>query len=495
MFDKSFDEPNFGSDYDSYGEYDSNKKDFKKYLPLIIIGIVAIVIIGFVLMFFGSQKEVTFNIKELDGGSVSNATLTIRSGNVIIYEPKQGSTHTMTLMVGEYTYTVLSPEHDAKRNEILIVDDKMTETVTLEKNIDATLRVLEGINKIYYGQKLSGKILVDEIQLPLSDQEIVASDSEELLKISLNPNKISAQSGAITIDYEIEVTNNNFTKSTDTTLTFSLKGTKKASTKDSFVINVNPTIRASELEETKREKNKLITDTDLVAGEEKQIELKFKNTNKNINVENVSFEIIPDSGYEDHDWEIYLTGNGIINKIEANKGEETIQLRVKPAITANVGDEFKGKLIVSSNSLEENKEYLMILKVSSAVGVSLELTNTNLPEIDCGYECGNIRTSAQSKPLTLENNGNIEATDVRIELDYEMSLECRDWFDIISSSFDEIEAGGERILDIKIQPLFITETKTTPCYLKITYVDPTKTGRQLLSDTILRIETDYTEPK
>ncbi len=497
MFDGNFNEPNIDSNYsqyDSYADSDS-QKDIKKYLPFIIIGIVIIIIIVFVLMFFNSQRKIVFDITEFGGGSVGNATLTVRSStNEIVYGPEQGSSHTITLMVGEYTYSVLSPDYKAKRDVFLTVDmEKTNEPVILEKDISANIEVLEEKEKIYFEQQLSGKILIEATQSDLKNQEILVNDSEKLLKITLNPNKVTVnQGGAITIDYELEVSNKTIKKSTETKITFTLKGTK---INDDFTISVNPTVGPSEFVESNstREKNKLIQDNKLVAGEEKIIQLTFENKSKNVDVDDILVEIVPDIEYENikTEWNLSLTNSGIISKIEKDK-KETLQLRMLVPITAKVGDDFKGKIIVSSNSLTEKKEYILILTVDKASIANLKLNKTSL-KTDCEPECKTIKTAVEG--LKIENTGNVDVTDVTIELDTTRSPLCEDWFDIKIGYFDSIPAKGSRTIDIDIIPLYISETDTTPCYLKFTYTDPTKTDRQVfITDPPLSIETKYDPP-
>jgi hypothetical protein len=495
MFDKEFNEPNYqpsyGVEYDSYDNNANNKINIKKFLPLIIIAIILIIIIGFVIMFFGAQKEVNISLRDISGTTVHDGTITIRSSNVIVYGPEKGSNHTVTLMVGEYSYTVTSPDYEIKRGVIIVTPEKENEVITLEKNIVANMEVIEKIEKIFDGQTLSGKILVDQVQTDIVNQEIIASDSGNLLEIKLDPSKINInQNGATTIDYTISVKKKDLTNSVDTKITFSLKGSR---IKTDLTINVNPTVKISEFVESRAERTKIISDEKLEAGEQKQILLTFTNNNRNVDVENIEFEIIPDIGYENKlEW-FSFSNDGIINKIEKNKKTNTIQLRINVPITAQINDDFKGTLILTSNSLEEKKEYILNFIVSTAANVDLKLTKTDLTRTICNPECQLIQTIAQN--VELNNTGDGDATNILIELDpIKAPEECFDWFDIKIANIDSIPSKSKIKLDIDIQPLFITQSSFTTCYLKISYTDPTKTDRQIMGgNAYLRIQTDYRE--
>ncbi|MDD4251179.1 MAG: hypothetical protein PHX27_03240, partial [Candidatus ainarchaeum sp.] len=339
-------------------------------------------------------------------------------------------------------------------------------------------------------QTLKGSLIIDNIQTELQNQEIIITDSEKLLKITLTQTKITVSDmKPVIIDFDLTVADKTLKKAKDTKITFTLKGTTISST---FTITVHPTIPLTEFIESARETNKTILDETLKAGELKPIILTFQNKNKNITAENLLFEIVADEGYEDKLSWISMTNDNIINKIEPTK-KETIQLRVTPPITSQIGDDFKGKLIIKSDSLEDKKEYIISFKVKTASNVNL-VFNKNTFKTKCTSECITINTATEG--MKLKNAGNADATDVKIELDPTRSNECdTDWIvELLVNSFDVISAGKDKTIEMAITPRYINNTKKTTCYFKISYTDPTKEDRQvILVDPPLIIETTYSE--
>jgi hypothetical protein len=493
MFEDDFNSPNMG-DY-SYGDNDSTQNNFKKFMPLIIIGIIGIIALIFVMMFFGSQKEININIGELGGGTLTTRpTLNISTtGNMSVYS-ESGLNHTTVLMVGDYSYSIVAFGYKTKRGNFTVEHDgKLTglpigNKIELEKDIDVTIQLIQKFDKIFDGQTLTGKILLNS-QSELNNQKIKVSDSSNLLEITLGEDIVTMQGGTKTIDFSVKV-KNSVTTQRDARISFELLGTI---IRESFNVTIHPTVSISDLRETNsaRESSKTISNEKLESGKETTISLAFRNNNRNINIQNLQLTIIPDSGFDNIDWDISLTNNGLINSIEANQ-TGTIQIKINIPITANLGDNFKGKLVLKSDSISEEKEYFLNFEVSTVPIINFKLNKYSFRTNCDTISCQTIRTVAEG--LRLENTGNTKVENINIELDNSITDECDNWFDIRRETIDEINAKGHATIDIDITPIGITQTKTTACYLKISYNDPTKTQRQFfITDPPITINTTYRE--
>ena len=223
MFDQNFDEPNYdiGGGYDT-GGYDQNyggngsgnskTASIKKAMPLIVIAVVALIVLGFVIFFLGSQNKVTINIEEYGGGSVNNPTLTIYQNNQVVYGPERGTSHTVTLASGDYSYTVLSSDYVKKNDTFTVSSDETSQKIVLEKDIDATLRIEVTFDTIYEGQNLNGVVII-EADSEIDDIALLAKDSKKLealraVKAALllaKTGKGSAGADGISIDVEIAI--------------------------------------------------------------------------------------------------------------------------------------------------------------------------------------------------------------------------------------------------------------------------------------------------
>jgi hypothetical protein len=493
MFDDNFSSPSM-DDY-AYGDEDSGQNSFKKFMPLIIIGIVGIIALIFIMMFLGSQKAIDINIGELGGGTLtSRPALNIStSGNMSVYS-ESGTNHSTTLMVGDYSYSIVAFGYKTKRGNFTVEQDGRLSGIAgnkieLEKDIDATIQLIQTFDKIFVGQELTGKILLNS-QSELNNQKINVTDSSKLLDISLSEDIITMQGGTKTIDFTVSVKSENLTEQKDTRITFELPGTI---IRQNFNFTVHPTVKVSELRETNstQESSKTISNENLESGRETTINLAFKNNNRQINIENLNFSIVPNTGFENVDWGISLTNNGTISSIEANQ-TGTIQIKINVPITAKLGDSFKGKLILESDSINDEKEYSLNFEVSAVPTIDFKLSKTSFKTNCDATSCTTIRTATEN--LQLENTGNTKVENITIELDDSFTNECNLWFDIKRETIDELDPREKATLDIDITPIEITQTKTTVCYLRINYDDPTKSERQFwITDPPITLRINYNE--
>ncbi len=480
MFDKNFDEPNYdvgyGSDLGDDNYSDKPKIDIKKFMPLIIIAIIGIIIVAFIMVYFGSQQEVTINIEEYGGGTLSvSPTLTLYSNNEIIYGPKSGELHKVTLANGTYDYAVISSDYKTDRGTITIGPENKSIDISLEKDIQAELSINASFDKIYAGQTLNGSIHITEVETGISNAKIVVTDSEKLLTITPTQSTINiSEGGVLFVDFSVSVSET-ITTSIDTTINISIGGTR---IKDTLKITVNPTVKPASITITGS-----LNKTDLTAGQFlTPTTLKIKNNDKKIDLEDVTIEIIPDAASQDKlNWFEFLNYQDVAYKYSISKilknSEEIVSLKVNVPITAEIGDEFTGKLVISSNSLESKKEQTMIYRVKSKPTVSLKLTKTVLSAICPAGDCPEIDLGIEK--VQLENNGSATVNNVVVTIDpNNLDPECTYWFEPSTYTISTIDPKEKVTLNMKIWPITITETTKRTCYFLWAYDDPTTGSRE-----------------
>jgi hypothetical protein len=496
MFDKDFDEPNY--DIGGYSDYEENSSEggtniISKLKPLIILGVIVVIVAVAIMMFLGMQQEVTINIENVTGGIVSDASLSISSGGNRIYGPEMGATHKLTLSNGTYDYVISSSDYELKQGSFEVSAENNKETIKLTKDIQADLRFDTTITKIYAGQNLTGQITIDNIETPIKNERIVVSDDEDLLKIVLTPEKITASAGATGVTFTISV-NEEIDSPQETKITAKIQGTLIG---DSLDIIVYPTVEETELiiSQDFDEESGLI-ENDLTAGKEEIYELEIKNESEEVNLSDLKLEIVADSGYEEElDWLEFANYNGttktenIIEKIEAEKSK-TIQLYVEPQKTSKIGDSFKGKLVLSSDSLETKKEYIINLIVDEAAEVSLELSERDF-DSKCTPDCETIRFAGNDN-VTLNNKGSASANKIEISADESINSYdyCSMWMEIKTTEIDTIEADGEKSLNIDITPEYHGEDEYL-CYLNFEFDNPTTGERESMLSKAIVINLDY----
>jgi hypothetical protein len=469
-----------------------------KAKPFIILGIIGFIILIAILFYLGLQQSVTFNISEY-GGSTTSARLTISTSNGIIYGPQTAESHTTTLMPGTYNYSVTSGEYQTYRDTFTVPLDDPIIQIDLEKDIEANLNITSNIEKIYAKQELNGIIIIDNVTTTINNEKLIASDTKGLLDITFDQSTLTINSGnAKSVGFIIKVKSTAKLKnSEETIIKLGIKGTR---INDSFAISVNPTINPTfvKLSGTNiKEATKTISDLTLKAGEfEKPIIITIENSDKTIDLENLYLEITPDSSSADKiSWFEFLNYQDTPEKIlieTIGKGEKTtVTLKITVPITANVDDEFKGKLILRSDSLATDKEYTANFRVSESKKVLIELSKTSLSTNCTPDGCESINLIIAK--MNLENNGNTDITNVLIETEDAQSYAlCPDWFDPQSKTVEKISSKDAYPINMILTPTYQGEPGHV-CYLKITYDNPiTQQRKTELSDPII-VNLNYKE--
>jgi len=471
-----------------------------KAKPFIILGVVGLVILIAVLFYLGLQQTITININEY-GGSVTSAKLIISTSSGTVYGPESAASHTVTLMPGKYNYTITSNDYKIYRDTFTVpLEGEPTINVPLEKDVEADLTITSDIEKIYAGQKLNGVIIIDNVTTSITDEKLIASDTKGLLDITFDQSALTINNGnAKSINFTVEVKSTAKLKAAETTVVkLSIKGTRIS---DTLTIDVNPTISPALIKLSGTglaEAKKTISDLTLEAGEfDKPIIITIENSDKTLDLEGLNIEMVPDDSSKDKlDWFEFLNYQDSPEKIlidTIGKGEKTtVTLKISIPITANVDDEFKGKLVISSDSLTgQEKEYTANFHVSKSQQIALALSKTRL-STNCNPDgCTPIQFTFEK--VNLENNGTVDVTNILIETeDVKSYALCPDWFEPQSDSTALIKPKGVYEINMILTPTYQEETGHT-CYLKWTFDNPITGKRETQISKPITIGLKYSE--
>jgi uncharacterized membrane protein len=222
----------------------------------------------------------------------------------------------------------------------------------------------------------------------------------------------------------------------------------------------------------------------------------LKNKNKNTAIENLEIEIIPDEGMEDKmNWFEIInyaeTKNKItIDKIEASTSKK-IAIKITPPIDTQKDESFLGRILLKSNTLSENKEYLINLVVSKAPNISLKLSKTNL-RTDCD-STGCTPLKFPFEKVSLQNTGTIDLSNILISIDTTESFTlCQDWFDPQEKIIPELKAGESVIINMILTPTYQNEEGHS-CYLKWAFINPITQSQEVILSEPLTISLNYRE--
>jgi hypothetical protein len=448
---------NYSSPEQNY-DYSGNqapKINIKKYLPLIIIGLILLIAGFLVFSWISSQKEINISIVDIDGNPVPGSlTLKDETGKPIEFTPKGKSTKfKANLFPGDYTATVTAENYIKLDNKLITItgteDDEKTQELTLTRNINATITVALDATKIYESQVIGGKINVSNSGNEFNMNDIIAVSTTPL-EVKILPTGITTlqSGGSANLDFEIKIKDaSNLTKATPTSVTFKIKGSRVTSQK--FDLSAMPTINPNDLVMTGLAE----TTQNLTAGLQKQYILKFKNNNKSIPLEDLKIEIIADSGYENTLTWINISGaetytETIIPRIDPGKDQSVIVF-VKAPLTASKDDEFRGMIKATSYSLRAEKNFLRSFKVATETKVNLLFKMTpKIFNINCSGTTG-VCTGMQklsNGEAHFENTGSVAIEDITISLDLdapEATINCPSYFRLFTTKIDKLEAGAK----------------------------------------------------
>ena len=499
MFDKGYDEPSYypggsgpveqpgkgAGDYAGDAAYYAGaaagaaKTQVKKYLPIAIIAVIALVIIGFALSWLGSHQTITFNASEVDGGILTSARLTIKSGGNALQGLNSKSLtgpFQVNLQPGDYTYTVSAPDHKSATGTFKVPSDANGGNIlaTLAKDIDAKFDdPYMDSTTIYLNQVVSGTITITntgETDI-ISEEIILVPMSKAPLDVNFTPSVISVSAGSATsISFSASL-NTSPAAETKATRTIKIKGTNISK---QISLTSMPSVKLADVDPSISNLKK----ETLKAGVAIYQDFTLKNSSKSIPMNDVLLEIVPESGSEASlGWmrfDLADADNSAARTIESISPNQSEPLRIyiEPPMNAAVNDGFVGNLRISSLSIEGVKTFPIVLKVTVPNTAKLTLVTSDL-SIPCDEDEGTcVKTSSEGK-AKLKNEGTVAIEDIDVEIDETKSeADCLAWLtSMTTTNISKIEPKAEANIIMDFTPLTDGPTYTR-CFFRISYTDP-----------------------
>lgn len=509
MFDKNFDEPNYGPG--GYNEPNQGNGfsmpsfsgpeinfDFKKFMPIIIAIIIVIIIGFFVLSWLGSQQTVTINLMTPDNQLVEGKIILKTSdGKAVAFSPKGDSSEfTATLWPGEYKITITADGYKTVLNRTFTIpaENKQVD-INVVRDLDAALNTSTEYTQIYQGQTITGKINILNSGTEFSAADIIPVSSTQLqITTIVPPNSVISPGGNINIDFNAKI-KDGLTIKTDgisANISFRIKGTNITSNK--LELKALPAIALTDVKVTGN-----LTIAKLVAGETYDTaKITIQNASKTLPMKNVLISIVPNEGYEDKlDWFEFSQGNTdakntiTIDTIDPGVKKELL-LFITPPVTANKEDKFSGYLSVKTFSVKEESKTNVLYTVATAKTIGVELIGTTKLTAKCSKTEEACTPIVLVNDLKLANIGNTKITNITVEIDFNDSTDpitCSTWITPQKQIIPKLEPKGATAdADLAAVPLTINVAKSiggneVGCRLKWTYtneLDGTLDGSKVL---------------
>ncbi|MCX6803555.1 MAG: hypothetical protein NTY48_03210 [Candidatus Diapherotrites archaeon] len=400
------------------------KSGAKKLITIIVV-IVIIAIIGIAgYSYFSAQKEVTILIKTTDGASV-NAALTLRgveSQTLAVLTPTGTSSRfSAKLWAGNYLANITAAGYKTTSETITVGgDNNDTFTIVVTRDLKAELTSEIDTKEIFEGQTVLGRVKVVNTGTEFNETDISASATTPL-QIILNTDKEStiSRDGSAYIDFNLQIKpGTNVKTEGKASITFKIKGTSIASKIED--IRIMPSVKTQDITLTAS-----LTNTTLVAGEEKSFAIKIQNQNKTIPLQEIKVEVVPDPDFDGNlNWfrfsspnqnELYST---TIASIDPTKSE-IVTLYVTPPVSSKKGAEFKGVLKISSLSINGEITKPISFAVGTDKKVQINLVGVDKPfTINCVQSTGICETKTLgNSEVYLENKGNIDVGPIKVQMD------------------------------------------------------------------------------
>lgn len=394
----------------------------KKLIPIIIVIIIVLAAAFFAYTYFASQKSVTINLVDADGGPVQGKiTLKDSSQKLIQTTPKDASsTFTANIPEGDYRLTATAAGYKSTITTISVTSDNTSFDTNMTRDLRAALTMEFDATQIFDGQTISGKIYATNSGPEFKTTDIVSTSDAPLdVKIIYPSAQVLNTGGSVYIDFNATIKSASpLTAQKSVTLQFKIKGS--AITSNAIELTALPAVAARDITLSGS-----LNSTSLVAGDEKPFTITVKNGNKNTPLENVTLEVVPDPDSTDMlSWFRFIDpsadGNYIkvIENIDPTKSE-TATLYVKPPITSKKGDTFKGTLKITSISLNGDKTPLqMNFSVATEKTAIVNLVGVDSPfNINCPKSGGACETkNLDSGQVYLINNGNVDVGPIQVEI-------------------------------------------------------------------------------
>jgi hypothetical protein len=502
LFDEDFNDPTYGGGYEnpgpSAGDYAGDaayyakegaavaKQGVKKLIPIIVLAVIALVVIGFVISFLGSQQTINFTIRELDDKTVTGARLSVKdsSGNELL--GKSGSNHTLTLGPGNYNIRVSSGEYKSFSDTLKIPRLSGSErdddyTINLKKNLEGALEITLDATEIYEKQILIGQIKITNTGDAMTDEEmLVDSDTSSDLEddINFSPTVFGVSSGGtriidftMTLDKDISATKE------DEIIKFRIKGTDISKERK---INLVPAIPKNDIILSGDIDDGIIKDHQLVSGEQEDMAFDIKNDDRTLPLKNITITIEADDIESEENLDWFEFAESVSDKQTATIGsispreKETLTLKVTPSIDAKIGEKFKGKMKIESFGIQE-REILVnldfMVKEEKQSRLTFDVSDLSTDCYTSMAPCKPVQTLGKIK---VENTGDAPIGPILIAWDTGAGASdyCDHWIDFATYSISSLAVDAEKVLAFD---LTIPDGETAPftsCYLKATYEDP-----------------------
>lgn len=463
----------------------AGKEAAKKIIPLIIIGVIVLIVIIGIFWIISQKQDITITITGMDSGPLKTAAISIspiEDNAKSIYAKKGVSTHNLTLDHGKYTITVSDVEGEfSSEKKILDVHAEMEKTIdiVLERDIDAKLTIDFNEETIYSDQKLIGSVLIkNNSEDTLLTGELITKDNS--IKVEFDNKEFSIYANGAKM-FDFTITGEKVTKETNASSIISIKGT---SIKDEIKILALPTVPVKDVgisPATYRNES-------LEAGTTNSTtKIVLKNNNNVIPLKDIIITIIPVSTSAGNDeklsWFTFSQADPstpyklVINSIDPKASTDQYILSITPPITAEVGDTFDGILKIESNSMDSEKTFPMIYKVSKKKETKTQFTQNSSLKIECNEQLG----CAQKNNVTIgsiKNSGNQDISQVDISIDIlseNAEPECA-WYNLKINQISNFLKGESKDLIADFNP-GTTEKTSVFCKVNWTYIDPTNNER------------------
>lgn len=483
-----------GSNYygpDVGGLGGASGEGIKKFLPIIIAIIIVIAIGYFAFSYFASQQTITINLVSSDGNPIEGRlTAKDASQNPVKLNPSgSSSSFTATIGPGDYRLSASAEGYKTTSRTITIPLENGYYDFNLTKDLRATLTAEATAAQLFAGQSAQLHVQVINNGASFTTADVTATATLPLQVTNITP--VQTITGAQTVDFNVSVkTGTVLTEAKTLTVTFKIKGSDISS--NPIQITVLPAVAASSLTTPVN-----LSNTTLTAGEQKTIPIQIKNGSKSTPIKDLRFEIVADpAGEQDYetkiDWFAFADPSTegknikVLDNLDPN-ASATITLYVKPPIGAIKGEEFKGKIVVSSNSLTGTKApIIMDYIVATEKKVDIQFVT---PEKDIVITCTNGVCNNrlwQTGQAYLINNGNVAVGPIKISILSQppTTANCRTYLqqfstlDANSDTIDKLEAKDKTPLNKATIVMKIIAPQETPnndnalCKIGWQYSDP-----------------------
>jgi len=389
---------------------DDKKSKSNSFITVILV----IAIIGFAIYygssyFFVSKVDLTFNIENTEGESISSKIYISKNYDMtdIILSLDNGISE--KIKPGTYYYNIQTPGYSSEKKEIVISKkESKTQPIVLEKAINLKIHSITFPEKVYVGQNAILQIEYENTSenksYSLSDL-VIEGDIEnwEYTTMNILQEEVSEELIVLTpktrdtifLKYNIINTSK---KNNDVKVRVKYK-TESKSTKFEIIEEPNINITGSLNKEIK-------------SGESNNFTITINNSKNKISISDLTIDINVSGNGDNQDieeWFNYSLGNIFI---EPSKNKtESITVSIPQFAREDV---IEGKVIFNSSAFKDPKEIDVKITVKEpTIDFSTNLSKSN---ITLNYDENNDFTNNEYIDLTLNNKSTIDIDLVEISV-------------------------------------------------------------------------------